>query len=187
MNESLDLTEILNACSSGDQVSFDVAYRTVIRRVRAIASALKRQADNSIETHELADDAMLKIMNGTATKVFDNREKFFSYACTVIVNLLRDDNKRKNAQKRIPGHAITPLQFVSESKYVNSARQCDVDILLDLLAWLENISPIIAKVFRYQLVLEWSREEIASHLDLTPEKVDSIRAAGVALVRKYFQ
>lgn len=96
-----EITELLEACSSGERDAFDRLMPLVYDDLRAIAHrrlGLER-SDHTLNTTAIVHEAYLKLVD-QATATWRDRAHFFAVSARVIRNLLIDYARERKAIKR---------------------------------------------------------------------------------------
>ncbi len=105
-----EITELLQACSKGEQDAFDRLIPLVYDDLRAIAHnrlALER-SDHTLNTTGVVHEAYLNLVD-RATATWRDRAHFFAVSSKVIRNLLIDHARERKAAKRGGGAIQLPL------------------------------------------------------------------------------
>lgn len=106
-----EITELLQACSNGEQDAFDRLIPLVYADLRAIAhQRLSRERpDHTLNTTAIVHQAYLGLVD-QATATWRDRAHFFAVSSKLIRNLLIDHARARRAEKR-GGDAIhVPLE-----------------------------------------------------------------------------
>ncbi len=105
-----EITQLLEACSSGEPDALDRLMPLVYDDLRAIAHrrlALER-ADHTLNTTAVVHEAYLKLVD-QATATWRDRAHFFAVSARVIRNLLVDYARERKAAKRGGNAVLLPL------------------------------------------------------------------------------
>lgn len=107
---SQEITELLQACSSGERDAFDRLIPLVYDDLRAIAHnrlAVER-VDHTLNTTGIVHEAYLRLVH-QATATWRDRAHFFAVSSRVIRNVLIDHARERLAAKRGGGAIHLPL------------------------------------------------------------------------------
>lgn len=97
----LNITQILQAHSSGSQKALDELMPLVYDKMREMAHfrLLGENSDHTFKTTDLVHEAYLKLIQFNKID-WENRAHFYGMASTIMRNILVDYAVKKNAQKR---------------------------------------------------------------------------------------
>jgi len=141
-----EITELLQACSEGEESAFDRLIPLVYDDLRLIAHhrLLLERPDHALNTTGIVHDAYLKLVD-QATATWRDRAHFFAVSAKVIRNLLIDHARARRAVKR-GGDAIhLPLADELEGAEPRT---------FELLALDEALSALGSKDERLERIVE---------------------------------
>lgn len=150
---------------------------------RLAASFLRRESNhNTLAATDLVHEAYLRLFGGEQPRYTDRRH-FFSTAAIAMRRILVEHARRKQAGKRIPAHALIPLEDSPEP----SSTSDEIDILaLDrALTSLAKADPRMAQMVELRYFGGLTESEVAQVLDVSRPTVARLwRAARVWLRRE---
>lgn len=105
-----DITQLLEACSSGEPDAFDRLIPLVYGDLRAIAHGrlVSERPDHTLDTTAIVHEAYIKLVD-QATATWRDRAHFFAVAARVMRHILIDYARERTAQKRGGGALHMPL------------------------------------------------------------------------------
>lgn len=105
-----EITELLQACSSGEPEALDRLMPLVYDDLRAIAHRRLRleRSDHTLNTTAVVHEAYLKLVD-QATATWRDRAHFFAVSARVMRHLLIDHARERKADKRGGGAIHIPL------------------------------------------------------------------------------
>ncbi len=161
----LEITEILERWSDGDEEALDLLIPRVYEQLHRIASRrLSLEAAESLQTTGLVHEVYLRLV-GQRRAQWESRGHFFAIAARMMRRLLVDRARRRHAAKREPPPAEEfPFPMVSTP---------DIDLLaLDVaLDELASRSPRQARVVDLRHFLGLTIRETADALGLSERSV----------------
>lgn len=157
MSESELLEQLLISCEKNDRKAQKQLYEMYYGPLMSISL---RYAGNKDEALHILNDAFFKIFS----KICDYdpvKGNFFSWIYRITINTAIDFNRSK--LKIIP---------VDDTKYIPEA-SCNFDFLgplavEEILAMVQSLSPAYRAVFNLYVLEEYSHDEIAKILSISP-------------------
>jgi RNA polymerase sigma factor (TIGR02999 family) len=169
-NSPGEVTQLLHEAQSGDRRALDRLFQLVYGELRRIANReLRQQWDRqTIYTTALVHEAYLKLAEQREMDA-RNRVHFFAIAARAMRQVLIDYARRRMAQKRGGGLALTTL--TGENVGFNVEME-EVLALDQALTRLDQIDPRLRKVVEYRFFGGLSGKEIAGLLGITERTVE---------------
>jgi RNA polymerase sigma factor (TIGR02999 family) len=170
MDDSLDLTTVLQAVRAGDLRAADELFRRVYGELHRIASGQRRRwgGNETLNTTALVHEAYLKLVNQDVA-AWNDRSHFFAVAAKAMRHILINYAERQVAAKRGGGAVHVQLG------------ECDLvspDAAEDLLALDEALKSLAAVHERSSCVVEcrffggFDVEETANTLSVSRATVE---------------
>ena len=143
-----DITRILHAAASGDEVAMQAMFDAVYADLRAIAGAAFRQqrANHTLQPTALANEAYLRIADRLDVTCWENRSHFFALCAVIMRGILADHARRRAAAKRGGGWERITLGAVE----VDAGPDFDLIALDDALSELSKVSERQSRVVEYR-------------------------------------
>jgi RNA polymerase sigma factor (TIGR02999 family) len=164
MQDSSDITRLLQRWAAGDATAFDELIPLVYERMRRLAhNRLRGERDGSLNTTALVHEAYLRLVEAPQRHLV-NRGHFLALASRVMRNLLVDQARARQAAKRGDGTASVELQ---EADWIADA---DLDVVIDLdraLARLARLDERQSRILEQRSFGGMTLEEIAAALDIS--------------------
>lgn len=171
-----EITDLLEACSSGDRIAFDRLIPLVYDDLRAIAHGRLQleRSDHTLNTTAIVHEAYIKLVD-QATATWRDRAHFFAVSSKVIRNLLIDHARRRKTAKRGGGAIRLPLieRLVGEEP-----RTVELLALDEALRSLGRLDARLERVVEYRFFGGLTMPETAEALgvSLTTAETDWRRA-----------
>ena len=126
----------------------------------------------TLEPAALVNESFLKLI--TQRNRYDNRGHFFSIVSRMMLRVLIDDRRRRDARVRGGGGTHITLAIDDHQVAGREPRTdvIEVEQLADALEKLEGLSPRKADIVRMRVVWGLTLEQIATSLDVSPSTVD---------------
>jgi RNA polymerase sigma factor (TIGR02999 family) len=162
------LTVLLRAWQAGDQASLAKLMRQIVGDLQRMAASRLRGAETpSLASHDLVQEALLKVMQSPPE--WQNRAHFFATMSLAMRSVLVDHARARQADKRGgQWQQITyTLSAVGEESIV--ADLLTLDQLLTQLAALDGRA---AEVLQMTYFAGMERNDIATVLDISVPTVD---------------
>jgi RNA polymerase sigma factor (TIGR02999 family) len=182
MTALADITLLLQQAGEGRSGALDELMRVVYAELERMAqSHLRRQfgtrADTiTLEPAALVNETFMKLI--TQRKRYDNRGQFFAIATTVMMRVLIDYRRRRDAAKRGGSDTRIILQFddrlVTERGAPGGAErnQIEVEALSEALARLDALDARKADVVKMCVVWGLNNTQIAEALGVSVPTVE---------------
>ena len=177
MNESSEVTRLLIALDADEPGALDELMRAVYADLERIAARHLARAHGpalggvTLEPAALVNESFLRLIR--QREPFRNREQFFALATRVMIRVLKDDQKRRRAQKR--GGDARPVTMAidpADPGGTPSRNLVEIEALETLLAQLEALDPRKARLVELRVVWEYSMPEIAERLGISLATVE---------------
>ncbi len=166
---SHEVTQLLQAWSSGDQAALDRLIPLVYDELHRLAHAYMRRerAGHILQTTALVNEAYLQLVDADKVKWHD-RSHFFAIAARLMRRILVDSARSRYAQKR--GGKIRRVSL-SDSVVFASKPDADLIELDDALTSLEEIDARRARVVELRFFGGMTLEETAEVLKVSADTV----------------
>lgn len=178
-----EVTELLDAWSSGDRQALDQLMPLVIGDLRALARAYmaRETPGHTLEPTALVHEAYLRLA-GRRRVSFESRVQFFAVLAETMRRVLVDHARRKKAARHGSGQPPVPLE---------EALGLPVRVDVDLVALDDALEDLTAFAPRQGAAIELSYfgglsfDEIAGVLSVSPATVKrDIKGAKIWLLRE---
>ena len=166
---SAEITGLLKAWSSGDQVALARLAERVYPELRLMARRYmrnERQA-NTLQTTALVHEVYLRLVDATKIE-WHERAQFFAMAAQMMRHILVDAARARGAQKR-GGNA--PKVNLDETAFVTNAPNRSILALDEALTAFSQVAPRQAKVVELRYFGGLTEEEIVAALKISPRTV----------------
>ncbi len=162
--DDLPVTEWLRAAAAGDQASQDRIAEWAYAELAELAEArMRRSGDGlTLEPAGLVNETFLKLLEHPTG--FANRRHFFAFASQVMLRVLIDYQRSRNAVKRGGGAVKVTLEGLALEDKRTSA---DAVLVRDVLQRLEAADARKAEVARLRALWGLEVEEIADMLEVS--------------------
>jgi RNA polymerase sigma factor (TIGR02999 family) len=165
--EQLDITEMLDAWSKGDEKALAEVMPLVYDDLRLIARRhLGKSPAHTVQSGTLAHEAYLKLVHARGIRC-NNRAHFFALCSQMIRRILVDHARKHGSAKRGEGLQV-PLD---EALLGSRVRGIQVESLDEALNSLARIDPRKARVVELRFFGGLSVEETAEVLEISEETV----------------
>lgn len=154
-----EITQLLQACSSGEREAFDRVMPLVYDDLRAIAHnrLSQERPDHTLNTTGIVHEAHLRLVP-RATATWRDRAHFFAVSSKVIRGLLIDHARERKAAKRGGGAIHLPIV---DDLQAEEPRTVDLVALDEALAKLGEMDPRLERVVECRFLGGLSMEETA--------------------------
>ncbi|MEM7054014.1 MAG: ECF-type sigma factor [Pseudomonadota bacterium] len=169
MNQSGDVTQMLNRWAAGEEAARDRLVEQVYFELKKIARsrfALER-ASHTLQPTALVHEAYLKLVQSENAS-WENRVHFIAVSARVMRQILVDSGRRKQALKRQAPDAQTLI--VGSDELENE--KINLLLLEDALVRLEQLSPRQAQVVELRYFGGLTVPEVAAVLDVSEATVN---------------
>lgn len=163
------ITRLLQRISEGDDKAMDKLLPMVYNELRKIASKYLRAeyGKRTIQTTELVHEAYLKLI-GQGPLSLENRRHFFGVAANSMRQILVDNARRRNAEKRGSGKAKVTLEKIEPMSIENDEEILALD---DALLKLDSVDSRLSRVVELRFFTGLTIEETAELLSVSPTTV----------------
>jgi RNA polymerase sigma factor (TIGR02999 family) len=172
-SSSGDITRLLRRAASGDDQAFEGVVSRVYEELESVAAARMRRnfgrdlAGVTLEPAALVNETLLKLIEHPRT--FENRRHFYAYATKVMLRVLIDYQRRREAEKRGGDRVRVTVSALSSSREPAVTGAVELAEVLDRLAALDERKAEVVK-----LRVFWGLEikEIAATLGTASTTID---------------
>lgn len=163
------VTDALNSIAQGDRTTLDRLLPVVYRELKRLAASYLKaeRPGHTLQPTALAHEAYIRLA-GNNTSPWQNRAHFMGIAARAMREILVDHARRRKAQKRGGGQAVTVL---SEALQVSGNRPIAFDDLDQALIDLARLSERQAQVVELRYFGGLSIEETGEVLGVSPATV----------------
>jgi RNA polymerase sigma-70 factor, ECF subfamily len=181
LNESLSVTELLQAWREGDRSALDQLVPLVYANLRGMAAAHLRRETGSrtLDPTALVHEAYLRLVGDTDPE-FQNRAHFLGVASRVMRQILVDRARSRKAQKR-QGGARVPLE---DDVVFTGERASLVVALDDALQDLERQDPEKARLLELKYFGGMTAEDSSTLLGVPVHKINRQMKLAQAWLRR---
>ena len=165
-----DVTGLLIKWRQGDRAALDTLIPLVYRELRGVAASRLRgeRAGSSLQTTALVHETYLRLVDLNRLNV-ESRTHFFAVAARLMRQILVDQARRAQADKRGGGQTMVTLEADSPASTPNIVNVLDLDRALDDLSTMdERLCKIVELKFFGGLTIE----EAADVLDVSRATVE---------------
>ena len=164
-----DLTWLIKESGNGNSEASTQLYKFVYSRLINMArhSRYSWSQDSTLDTTSLVHEFFIKYTNSSDVSVNDRRH-FFNLAATMMRQILINSAKKRTTLKR--GGNAKDLEF-SDYMLLDVKSPENILIVDELLTRLEDIKPVVAKVFAYRYYAKMTIDEIAELIEVSPATV----------------
>jgi RNA polymerase sigma factor (TIGR02999 family) len=182
MDDSLDLTTVLQAVRAGDLRAADELFRRVYGELHRIASGQRRRwgGNETLNTTALVHEAYLKLVNQDVA-AWNDRSHFFAVAAKAMRHILINYAERQVAAKRGGGAVHVPLD---ETDLVSPEAAEDLLSLDEALTALAAVHERSSRVVECRFFGGFDIQETANTLSVSPATVERDWAFASAWLRK---
>jgi RNA polymerase sigma factor (sigma-70 family) len=161
MAEPLDLPSLVRRIAAGDPAAEAALLEHFAPRVRAMAMARTRDAD---QARDVAQEALVAILQAARKNQIREADRVVAFVCGVVRNLIN------NHRRRTSKHAAEPLDDAAGS-VMTAGDQQQVERKQLVTQALEALGPSDREVLLLTLVDNLKPGEIAARTGLSPEVV----------------
>jgi len=164
-----DVSNLLRAWRSGDEVALDKLMPRVYDELRRLAHLYMRRerAGHTLQTTALVNEAFIRLVDAQEVNWRD-RAHFFAISSNLMRRILVDIARKRGFQKR--GAAAKNISL-DENLVVPPPPGIDLDKLDDALGALSEFDPRKAKVVEMRFFGGLTVEETAEVLKVSPDTV----------------
>ena len=169
MDESRDITRLLQAAAGGDQHAGNALFESIYRELRTIARAHRRRwtGNHTIDTTALVNEAYLKLASEELASYRD-RTHFFATASRAMRQVLINYAERMATAKRGSNVEHVTLEGVATDGLATFDELLEIDALLNRL---EKENPRHCRLFECRVFGGMTIGETANALDVSPATV----------------
>lgn len=163
-----EITQLLEASSTGDTRAADALFRNVYQELRIIAQSQRRrwQGNETLNTTALIHEAYVKLADGKGS--YKNRTHFYATASRAMRQVLVNYAERSKADKRSAEYADTEIEGIAQSNATTIEDLLAIDGLLKQLA---NESERRCQIVECRVFGGMNIEETAEALNISPATV----------------
>jgi RNA polymerase sigma factor (TIGR02999 family) len=167
MKPSREVTQLLNAMSSGDEPSPERLLEIVYDDLRRLAGAYMKneRGDHTLQATALVHEAYMRLVDWKNVS-WQNRAQFFAVAAQIMRRVLIDHARARKSQKR-HGHKLV----IDEAISLPDRRPIDLVALDEALESLKQVDPRQAKIVELRFFGGLSIEETAYVLNISESTV----------------
>lgn len=167
MENSNEITQLLNDLSSGDESSPERLLELVYDDLRRLAGAYMQneRADHTLQATALVHEAYIRLVDWKNVS-WQSRAQFFAVAAGVMRNVLID-----HARKRQTGKRAVHKLVLDEAISLPDSRQIDLLAIEEVPQSLEKVDPRQAKIVELRFFGGLSIEETAYVLSVSETTV----------------
>jgi RNA polymerase sigma factor (TIGR02999 family) len=182
MDDSIDVTAVLQAVRNGDLRGADVLFQRVYGELHQIASGQRRRwgGNETLNTTALVHEAYLKLVNQDIA-VWNDRAHFFAVAAKAMRHILINYAERQVAVKRGGGAMHVPLD---ETDLVSPDAAEDLLSLDAALTALAAVHERSSRVVECRFFGGFDIQETANTLAVSPATVERDWAFASAWLRR---
>ena len=173
-----DVTGLLIKWRQGDKAALDALIPLVYRELRGVAGARLRgeRAECSLQTTALVHETYLRLVDLNRLTL-ENRTHFFAIAARLMRQILVDQARRSQAEKRGGGLTMVTLEAASP---VSAPNIVDVLALDQALEELASLDERLCRVVELKFFAGLTIDEAAEALDVSRATVERDWAAAKA-------
>ncbi|MGA9772371.1 MAG: ECF-type sigma factor [Blastocatellia bacterium] len=165
------VTQLLLEWSNGDREAFNKLVPLVYSELRRIAKQKFRELGRGglLQPTALIHEAYIRLIDQTQVP-WKNRAHFYGVAASTIRNILIDDYRKRDADKRggKQGLAVS----ISEADNGSQIHQIDFIALNQALENLETLDKRQVKIIELRFLVGLNNDEIAQALDISRSTVE---------------
>lgn len=169
MAANANVTQILEAMSSGDQTAADGLLPIVYDELRRLAHGYMRneRSDHTLQATALVHEAYIQLVDWKNVS-WQNRAHFFAAAAKLMRKILVDYAREKNALKR--GGGVRTIALDEALSFPNR-KEVDLLVLDDALEELHQFDPQQSKIVELRFFGGLTIEETAHALGISDSTV----------------
>ena len=172
MSEDLSLTQWIQKAAEGQPGAVDHLFQQLYPELRRIAHARLYAGGGQalLSTTELVHESFLRFTRARQLSLTDRRH-FFTYAATVMRNVIVDIAREHLAERRGGGAVHLALDDLSAADHPAAAGGETLLQIHEALGELEALDPSLARVVEMQYFAGYSQPEIAELTALSERTV----------------
>jgi RNA polymerase sigma factor (TIGR02999 family) len=168
MQQSVDITELLDAWTGGDRAALDELMPTVMDELKRLASAfLAREAHaQTLQATALVNEAYLRLVR-VRPQAWENRAQFFALTAQIMRRILVDHARARIAQQRGGGAPHVEL----DPAIAAPRGPASLVSLNEALLGLERIDPRKSRLIELRVFAGLTNAEAAEALGMSERTV----------------
>lgn len=159
-----DITDLLSAWRDGDSLAGEELLERIYPRLHAIAvrQVARASRDLSLSATELVNEVYLKLV-GKSQPDYEDRVHFFGISARLMRDILVDQARRRQSQKRGSGAVVLEL---TEASGASAGDHPPIDVLAlhESLIRLDNVSSMAVRVVELKFFAGLTIDETAAAL-----------------------
>lgn len=169
MSNEAELTQLLDRAARGDAQASAAFFRAAYAELKRLAGAAMRgeRDDHLLQPTALVNEAFLRLCSEPAE--WDNRRHFFGAAARSMRQILVDQARRRDAEKR--GGGVQMLSLSAAADDATPEPRADVLRLDALLGELEALNPRYGRLVELRYFAGMDIPETADLLGVSPATV----------------
>jgi RNA polymerase sigma-70 factor (ECF subfamily) len=170
MNETHEITDLLQAWSRGDSDAFSKLIPLVNHELKKIARAkmAMENAGHILQTTALVNEALMRLM-GKNRIDWQSRTHFYRFVAKRMRQVLIEYARKVLTEKR--GGRADHID-VTEAVLMSPEKSEELIRLNELLTELTNTDELKAKIIEYRYFGGFTVKEVADMLDISPSTVE---------------
>ena len=170
IRSSTPVTQLLTAASGGDSSANELLWSIFYQELRGVAQRqmVKHGSGHTLQPTALVHEAWFRLVSNADVE-WANRRHFFAAAANAMRQILVDDARKRNRQKRGGGLAI---ENNPEAAVVFDQDPVQVLAIHEALSELETRDPRQAEIVMLRFFAGLTVDETASALGLSPRTVE---------------
>lgn len=166
MQTDHEVTNLLSLARQGQREAADRLIQLVYEELRRVARGMmvKERTDHTWQATELANEAVVRLLDPSVLADMHNRAYFFGAACRAMRQLLVDHARQRQQQKRGGDWNRVPLDDIVEDY---ESRQIDLLALDDALKELEKLNTRQAEAVHLRFFGGLEVKEVAAQLNVS--------------------
>lgn len=176
--DDMDVTDLLIKWRQGDKAALDALIPLVYRELRGVAAARLRgeRAGCSLQTTALVHETYMRLVD-LHRLTLENRTHFFAVAARLMRQILVDQARRAQADKRGGGPTMVTLE---EASPLSAPNMVDVLTLDQALEELASMDERLCRVVELKFFAGLTIDETAEALKVSSATVERDWAAAKA-------
>jgi RNA polymerase sigma factor (TIGR02999 family) len=168
VQQSVNITELLDAWTGGDRAALDALMPTVIDELKRLASAfLAREAHaQTLQATALVNEAYLRLVR-VRPQAWENRAQFFALTAQIMRRILVDHARARVAQQRGGGAPHVEL----DAGIAAQPRAASLVSLDEALLGLERLDPRKSRLIELRVFAGLTNAEAAEALGTSERTV----------------
>lgn len=163
------ITCLLKAWRDGDDHAGNRVISLVYSELKKVAQGyLRREREMTLQTTELVNEAVLRLVQEPNELVFQSRVHFYGIIAKGMRRILVEQVRKKSAKKRLGGRYQVTLDGATER---GEGKPLDILRLDEALQELEDFSPRKARLVEFRFFAGLSIEETAATMDVSPSTI----------------